>query len=196
MSNHTTNDTPIHLCECGCGRPTPIARQSRTDRGQIRGQPIRFLQGHGGHDVHRIPAEKRFHERVDKSGDCWIWLGRLTDDGYGILDVDVKGKLAHRLAWEMESDSIPDGMEVCHHCDNPRCVRVSHLFLGTHQENIADRDRKERGGVAKLTKSQVAEIRRIYSHGSITQKELAARYGVARCTISAITTGTNWKHIP
>lgn len=198
MTNHTTNDAPVHLCECGCGQPTPIARQSRTERGQVRGQPIRFLQGHGGHDKRRIPADKRFWQKVSKDSPsgCWEWTGRTTEHGYGLLDVDGKSVLAHRFAWQLKNGPIPDDMHVCHHCDNPRCVRTSHLFIGTHADNMADRDRKERGGVAKLTKYEVAEIRRKYAQGNVTQKKLAAEYGVTREAISRITTRENWKHIP
>ena len=80
---------------------------------------------------------------------CWVWGGYRNRGGYGFTRVGGRGapgKLAHRLSWELHRGPIPNGLHVLHRCDNPSCVRPDHLFLGTNQENIADRIAKGRPG--------------------------------------------------
>src|SRR5262245_21566157 len=89
--------------------------------------------------------ERRFWRRVDKSGDCWLWTGTKTINGYGSLRVGAsRNTAAHRFAWELANGPIPEGMYICHHCDVRNCVRLDHLFLGDHDANMADMARKGR----------------------------------------------------
>lgn len=90
-------------------------------------------------------AEDRFWDKVDKSGDCWVWTGYRNKTGYGKIGAGGKIRGAHRFIWELTYGSIPPiydtngkGLEVCHTCDNPACVRIEHLWLGFRAENMKD----------------------------------------------------------
>lgn len=91
----------------------------------------------------------RFWEKVDRTGDCWIWNSNTRPNGYGLFWVPAWGKTtgAHRFAYILTHGSIPHGRFICHTCDNPTCVRPSHLFAGTHADNM--RDMKAKGHTRK-----------------------------------------------
>lgn len=75
---------------------------------------------------------------------CVEHTGHRNEDGYGTVWYKGKHWKAHRLAWTLEVGSIPDGLFVLHLCDNPACINVKHLVLGTHGDNMADRNAKGR----------------------------------------------------
>lgn len=96
--------------------------------------------------------ECRLWAKVDKSGGddaCWEWQAKsvITSLGYGAINVDGKITVAHRVAWSLVNGEIPDGLFVCHKCDNPKCCNPSHLFLGTCSDNINDMCAKGRHGM-------------------------------------------------
>jgi Mor family transcriptional regulator len=98
------------------------------------------------------------------------------------------------MSYELANGPIVDGLYACHKCDNPRCVRPDHLFLGTHEENVADMWNKHRGHT-KLSSTEVEEIITRYATGKITQRALAHEYDVDPASISSIIKGKGWKHI-
>jgi len=92
-------------------------------------------------------AERTFWSLVNKAGSCWEWLGHKHSQGYGLYRFHSRQDTgAHRISWFLANGPIPDGLFVCHHCDNPPCVNPSHLFLGTARDNAIDASRKGRLG--------------------------------------------------
>jgi hypothetical protein len=86
-----------------------------------------------------------FWSRVDLTGPCWVWQGpRSGRMAYGCFYVARRRVWAHRYSWELAHGTVPAGLSVLHHCDNPPCVRPAHLWVGTAMDNAHDRDRKGR----------------------------------------------------
>lgn len=97
----------------------------------------------------------RFWEKVNKSGEgCWEWSGTRSRSGYGVLKIQGHQVFAHRLAFRITNGGWPNVM-VCHRCDNPRCVRPDHLFIGTAGDNQRDRREKEASGKLSRKGSKV-----------------------------------------
>lgn len=151
-------------------------------------------------------AAERFWRKVRKGGpnECWVWTATTNADGYGrfYAGVEQGGQLigAHRFSWELANGRPVGELCVCHHCDNPSCVNPAHLFLGTHVDNMLDRDSKGRrppptgtaNGRARLSESQIVEIRRFRGE---RHADIAARHGVGKSTVTSILLGTTWKHV-
>lgn len=150
----------------------------------------------------RYTAFEQWLVRDERTG-CLNFTGGKVGIGYGRLRVGRKLVLAHRHAYELAMGEIPDGMIVCHRCDNPSCCNPDHLFLGSQMDNMSDRSGKGRygsqargtdNGAAKLTDVDVAEIRRLVSSGA-KQKDVAAQFGVTQPLISMIALRKNWDHL-
>jgi hypothetical protein len=177
------------------------------------GNPICINPAHLFLDTFRVRAnserlKERFWKKVQRGegeDDCWVWKSAFTDRGYGAFHIEGKPIRAHRASWLLTYGHIPDNLLVLHRCDNPACVRPSHLFLGTHWDNVHDCEAKGRRGydrirgsystTAILTEQEVAEIRRRYLEGDITQKELAELYRVSDTAIWQIVHHRTWKHV-
>jgi len=160
----------------------------------------------------RRPLVERFWEKVERRGprECWPWTAG-TIRGYGYLQIGGSNGgriLAHRLSWELKHGAIPDGMQLCHRCDNPPCVNPRHLFLGTAADNHADMVRKGRARFtfrerpelmsgeinvhAKLTAVDVRQIRHLRASGW-TMTKLAGRFGVTRQNVRSIVNNQTWR---
>lgn len=154
------------------------------------------------------PSESAFYERVipvTESG-CWLWIGSISNTrsgGYGVYN----GHTMHRFSYKLHIGDIPKGMCVCHKCDVTSCVNPSHLFLGTHKENMKDMQNKGRKwsevvmrkidglpASAKLTPSIVKEIK-VLLESAISQDQIAEKYGVTQGTISFIKRGVTWQDV-
>lgn len=182
-----------------------------------------------------MTLRERFERKVSKHGPipthrpelgpCWLWLGSRKPSGHGqISSGGPNARLvgAHRVSYELAVGPVAPDMEVCHHCDNPPCVNPTHLFVGTHADNMRDMAEKGRSGPAnrpermargdrhgsrlhperlargarvggaKLTDDDVRAIR----SSTLSQRRLAAQYGVDRRSISFIRQGKTWSHLP
>lgn len=92
-----------------------------------------------------LSREERFFAKVQKTDTCWIWTGAKQGHGYGCFRVGDKRIGAHRYSYQIHNGDIPDGLFVCHTCDNMFCVNPEHLWLGTAKQNTSDMLRKGRG---------------------------------------------------
>lgn len=146
---------------------------------------------------------------------CWIWTGIKQPQGYGIVKCG-KQRIAHRLSYMLHNSEFDQSKHVLHACDNPSCIRPSHLWLGTHQDNMKDRDRKGRGrpgnvpknfyntkgnphykqrgesnGFSKLNSSLVSEIRKRHTEGE-SMRALGRAYSVSDIHIARIVKREAW----
>lgn len=142
-------------------------------------------------------SERTFWDRVPTGPGCWEWQGVRLPKGYGQFRFLGRMWRAHRLAWLFSHGSLPNGLCVLHSCDNPPCVRPSHLFLGTNAENVADRERKHRriaphGGDHPRAKLTIDDVRSIRASRS-SSRVLGPMYGVSPSTITHIRTGRTWR---
>lgn len=150
-----------------------------------------------------LVEEARFWAMVDidwRPGACWAWRGESTAGaGYGRFKWRNRRVSANRFAFALANGRTPEGRFVCHHCDNPACVRPDHLFLGDAVSNAKDKVEKgrhahgSRAGTAILDEEQVALIKAIPT--SVPAASIGAAFGVRKSTIQKIRSGVNWAHV-
>ncbi len=200
-TNNPTNEIPYGYCHCGCGEKTRVGQYTVPKLGYVKGEPLRYIKNHFG----RRPVEERFWDKVDKSGPtplhcpelgpCWTWTATKNPrNSSGYFNATYKRPvLASRYSWELHNGPIPQGLFVCHHCDNPACVNPVHLFLGTPLDNMTDAVRKGRCS-HKLAAERVIEIRAFHIAG-VSRSELQERFTLPKATIRDIVLCRTWKHI-
>lgn len=159
-------------------------------------------------ELTEVEKQRFFAKTKQVESGCIEWVGGTNNRGvggveYGLFKIPKTRKniTAHRLAYMLAHGEIPEGMLVCHSCDNPSCVNPSHLFLGTARDNVADMDKKGRrvnppragtsNGRASLTEIQIREIR---TSGK-RQAQLAREYGVTKSQIHRIVHNQQWETI-
>ena len=137
------------------------------------------------------------HLKVMPDG-CWEFQGSCNLRGYGVIGKGRRGEgnvLTHRVMWEIVFGSIPKGLKVLHSCDNSPCCNPAHLFLGTHDANMADmtaKNRQSRGEDRPCSKLTWAVIP-VIKEDCRTHREIASDYGVSRSLIQAVKSGKVWK---
>lgn len=147
--------------------------------------------------------EQRFWDKVDRRSnkECWNWKASIFTNGYGQFRKGKHKIVAHKFSWELHRNLIPDGLCVLHTCDNRKCVNPNHLFLGTHQDNMDDKVKKNRqsrlngidNGKSKLTEQQIIEIRK--KHKILTYKQIAIKYDISLKQVYNILKYKQWKHL-
>ena len=146
---------------------------------------------------------ENFENMVIKNKEgCWDWKGSFASRGYGkITAFSPKRQITHhRASWLLHVGEIPKGMFVLHKCDNKRCCRPSHLYLGSHKKNMKDMTERnkqalgEKHGCAKLTEENVKEIKKQLLYG-LSGVDIAKKYNVSSTAIYWIKNNKTWKHI-
>lgn len=122
---------PSGLCQCGCGQPTPFAPQSNRYNGWVKGEPVRFLPGHG-----RRRGILPFVVRdMGYTTPCHVWQGPVNETGHARFKRDGVTKYAHVVAWEEVNGPVPPGRELHHLCEVPACINANHLEPLTKTEH-------------------------------------------------------------
>jgi hypothetical protein len=148
-----------------------------------------------------FPPMKRFHEKYIKMPTgCWEWQACLSEKGYGRFMFEKKARTAHRVSWLLHNGEIPSGLCVCHKCDNRKCVNPEHLFLGTNQDNVDDKIKKQRYANTKgenhcraiLKEKDVLFIR---ENSNLGVTALGKMFGVSPQAAYSIINRKTWRHI-
>lgn len=154
-----------------------------------------------GYEHRKISAKDRIESKtkINSETGCWEWTGGLDALGYAPISFQSKLTKAHRLSWSVANGPIHDGLHVLHKCDVRHCVNPDHLFLGTHQDNMRDRDAKGRGGVTTGVKHWAAKLNPVKAfeirwHAAVgyKQRDLAKMYGVSQRAVAQIIHNKTW----
>lgn len=186
-------------CKCECGNETIVEGNSlKIGKTQSCGC-IKSIKSKDYLDK----IKKRIGNSIDLEGECWRWTKTICKSGYGQISYRSSREYAHRVSYIVHKGEIPDGLHVCHTCDNKWCVNPDHLWVGTQKDNAQDmvmKNRKitvfgEENGKSKLTKNDVLEIRKSYKKGIKGYPQIAKQFSISTSTVQAIIERRTWDHI-
>jgi|SRR5208282_382127 len=168
---------------------------------QRKGRSI-FKWSNLSEDEILLKLTEEFNKKTVKNEKaCWDWSGSLKV-GYGVMKCKKRFIKTHRFSWKINFGPIPEGMYVCHKCDNRKCNNPEHLFLGTHEDNMKDMINKnrQRGAVGEsnakaiINKEKALEIKKMLSNG-MTTIQIAKDLNISRAIVFGIKHKKNWSHI-
>ena len=139
--------------------------------------------------------------RMRLENGCWVYTGKIINTGYGMIRAGDKMISAHRASYQAFIGEIPEGMFVCHSCDNKRCINPAHLWVGTNQDNMRDMQQKGRHGSRtqperlKLDEAKVRQIRELARDERNTQGEIAVMFSISRETANKVINRKAWRHV-
>lgn len=213
-----SHSTQRGLCLCGCGQRTPLAIRSNPSRGDVIGEPVKYIRGHAM-TVKADRISESFWSRVDQSGGadaCWPWTGCRGGAGYGQFSARSVRWPAHRFALYLATGvTLMPGEVAMHSCDNPPCCNPAHLRPGTTRDNSIDAQQKgrlafgvrnartrhpettargERHGRSILTAAIVRDIRRRYDCGEPVPS-IARSLGLLPAVTRQAAKRITWKHV-
>lgn len=143
----------------------------------------------------KVAPEARFWDKVLKTSSCWEWQGKRRKDGYGVISIEGKQRRAHRFSVEMRRGPLTPDKKVLHSCDNPPCVRPSHLRVGTQKDNLLEMRKRDRNAYArrgalhpnaKFSDKEIHVIRGMFLTGLDTQEGIARKFNTTQQQISRI----------
>jgi len=154
--------------------------------------------------VEELSARFWHKVRIGGPDECWPWTGHQNPKGYGVIGYRGKLFVAHRVAWMLTFGDVPVGMSICHHCDNPPCCNPSHLWAGTHAENMRDmmvKGRNHSPGLSPNTPFRetrfrwplVRTMRAIYATGKVSTALLGRVVGIGQSAAYNIVHNRTWR---
>lgn len=206
INSRYINGEAVWKCICSCIKKTiiyPCGSQLRQGKKKSCGCIWKPEKEEFIYKIQKRLIEK---SKLNVETQCIEWTGFKDKNGYGELCIIKNGIerfwKAHRASWLVHNGDIPNNMLVCHYCDNPSCIRIEHLFLGTHKDNMKDKMQKGRHRThkgseckrSKLNEIQAMEILNLKNSG-ISSHELCKKYNIKASTIRSIWQRRTWKHI-
>lgn len=155
------------------------------------------------HSNHKLSVKERFLEKVNKTENCWLWMGYVDKIGYGIFSGEISSSKAHRNSYDLFIGKIPTGKKVLHKCDVRNCVNPEHLFIGTQKDNVQDMLKKgrnrsisrpgDKNPMAKLNEKKVIKMRQMKKNNpDISYKKMADFFGISTMTAFRAITKRSW----
>ena len=173
------NSADSNMAQCQkCGKTHPHRGAMKTH--------IRWCQ---------VDWKPQFWAKVEKTDSCWLWRGAIEGAGYGHFTIRRVHLRAHHVSWCIANGREPQGgLYIRHTCDVPNCVNPDHLRLGTHQENMQDKIKRDRTG-HKLKADDVRRIKVLLREKKLTKTAIGAMFGISDSFVGDISRGRKWAHV-